>query len=193
MDTLLDECKTPLKTRYAFHRQYTHPERRYLADWLVVGPFPNADDRGLEFAFGPEFDKPRLDSTYQGISDLLRWKPLKAKADFVDLASTFSPNDHAVAYAVCWVYSEKARPASLEIGSDDGAKVWVNRRLVHSHHTHDYALRGEYRAGIFLPAGWSEILVKVEQITDQWGFFVEIVDNEGRGPLKDLKPTSAPQ
>lgn len=194
VDALIDELKIPPRTRYAYRRSAVFPQRTFLTEWHVLGGFPNPDDRGLDYPFPPESEgRARLDAEYRGATEAIRWKPVTAPRDYVDLlAAGLTPNEQAVAYAVCWVHTDKARAASLELGHDDGCRAWLNRRLVHSVHEHDVAERGEFRVPVFLPAGWSELLIKVEQNTADWGFFAELVDPEGRGPLPDVKVSGQP-
>ncbi len=193
VDGIIDECKIPLRTRYAYRRAFGYPQRQFLRDWQILGPFPNADHRGLDTTFAPEAERIRLDTNYRGMTDTIRWKLLKSRVEWIDLASNISPNQGAIAYALCWVYSEKGRPAMIEIGASDGSKLWLNHRLVHWSHQHEAAQRGQYRVPAYLMSGWNEVLLKIEQDTGDWGFFFELVDPEGRGPLlTDVKISTNP-
>ena len=192
IDAMLAELKVPPRACYTFRRTCVHAEHAFLTEWQVLGPFSNADDSGFDYPYPPETQRIRLDTDYRGITGAIRWKQYRSTRDFVDLAAAFSPNENTVAYAVCWVRSEKGRPVTIEFGSDDGAKVWINRRLVHAVHEHDYAQRGDYRIAAYLAPGWNEILVKVEQTTGDWGFFMELVDPQGRGPLTDVTVSATP-
>ena len=191
IEGLMDECKLPARARQVFRRTYVYPEHRYLTEWQVLGAFPNEDDRGLEMPFPPEMDKTKLEAEYRNGTETLKWRLVKSTRDFVEL-SAGKPPETGVGYAVCWIYNEKARPATLEIGSDDGSKVWINRKLVHSVHEHGAAAPAQWRDPVYLPAGWSEVLVKVEQIGDAWGFYLEFADPDGRGPLDGLKVSTTP-
>jgi hypothetical protein len=68
--------------------------------------------------------------------------------------------------------------------------LWINRRPVHTQHDHDFAERGNWRVPAVLSTGWNEILVKIEQHDEEWGFYLELVDPEGRGGLNDLSVQS---
>jgi len=73
----------------------------------------------------------------------------------------------------------------LLLGSDDGIKVWLNGKLVHSNNT----LRGMSPAQdivqVNLKAGWNSVLVKVTEAIGGWGFYFDIADLGGK-PLADV-------
>ena len=65
----------------------------------------------------------------------IKWTPLTATR--TDNPWVFDLNkvgkcSNCCVYARTAIWSEKEQPARLELGSDDGVKVWLNGRLVHS-------------------------------------------------------------
>jgi len=102
----------------------------------------------------------------------------------LDLASLFG-GDHRVAYARTWIHSETAQPARLEIGCDDGIKVWLNEQVVISANRSGDVVPGAEQAAITLNEGYNELRLKVTQWTDGWGFCARIVKPDG-APLSGL-------
>ena len=89
----------------------------FLKDFLWIGPFTNKEESGFGEVFPPEkeFD---VQGEYSGSIGKVSWKPLQPQArwGYVDLSRRVEPADNAVVYAVTFVYSDVARPVSLELG-----------------------------------------------------------------------------
>ena len=134
----------------------------YVVPWLVSNAFRQEDKEAqalFDIPFPPEL---------AGSGDI-EWKLQPGPADLsnfwqVDLSSVVG-GDHCVVYLKTQVFSEKGGPVTLEIGSDDGIKLWVNGALVHANN----AVRGfapaQDRAAVNLQAGWNTFLAKVTQHT----------------------------
>jgi hypothetical protein len=152
------------------------PYRRFITDWLVVGPFDNADDAGYDKPYPPE-QKLDLTAEYDVVKGKAKWTKLAAGPEgFVDLDAHFDPNDWVLAYA----YTEIVSPAELDtdmvIGSDDGIKIWLNGTLVHDNHVHRGWAPDQDRIAVHLNEGTNTLLVKVDEGGGAWGFSVRIVD-----------------
>ncbi|MGA2499083.1 MAG: PQQ-binding-like beta-propeller repeat protein [Tepidisphaeraceae bacterium] len=185
MDAVMQECKIPLRTRYDYRRRYLQPKKQFLLAWQVIGPFANTDGRGLESPYPPEIERIHLDAAYPGIVDQVRWRTRQGS-----LTRALRLNENNVVYLACWIRNPTARGATLEVGADDGAKVWLNRRMIYA--ASDTGGAGNHRAALYLAAGWNELLVKVAKNTGEWEFRAELVDSEGRGPLSDVFITTVP-
>jgi hypothetical protein len=187
VDAIIEECRVPQPTRYAYRRKYANPESRFLREWQVIGPFRASRPVRTDQPYPPEARRPAMGDKFQAIRGEAGWQTHKSETDYVDLARLWGEAGPCAGYAVCWVQAEKGRPAVLELGADAGCKVWLNGRQVHSAMSPDRAAPGDHRVRCYLSAGWNEILVKVVQADGQWGFFAELVDPEGRGPLGEVK------
>ena len=75
-----------------------------------------------------------------------------AKPNLINLQNTSIHGDNRVAYLRTRVFSPKAQEAILEVASDDGIKVWLNDKVIHSNN----ALRGVETATDFGHAGPKE-------------------------------------
>ena len=78
------------------------------------------------------------------------------------------------------MHSPAARKAVLASGSDDGGKIWLNRRLVTGVSGARSAAPGQDKVDVELKAGWNEVLVKIHQSHGGWGFYFELLDPDGR-------------
>jgi predicted phosphodiesterase len=159
----------------------------FVRQWHVIGPFalyPEGEQAGeapagFEKAYLPE---PRVDlsARYPGAAGEVAWKPVAAKQDgHVDLRANVQPSDAMVAYAAATVTAKRAADALLTLGSNDGAKVWVNGEQVYAKHIGRGARPHDERIPVKLREGPNQVLLKVENWGSAWGFYVAIVDFDG--------------
>jgi len=192
VETVITECRPPIETRYLYRRRYLTTGTRFIRNWLVLGSFPNTDGKGLDASFPPESEAVDMQKHYDGVAGPIRWTPHEAKENQVKLSDLFTPNENVVAYAVCWIRNPRRRSATLEIGSDDGCKVWLARKVVLTHSQSRSIYPRQNIVPVRLRRGWSEFMIKVEQKGGQWGFYFEVVDAEGRSLLDDVKVSIVP-
>jgi len=153
----------------------------FIRDWLVCGPFDNSKKNGLATDYiHEEYVKPSSGS----ISGEKEWKELKSAKAHINLKRSFKPNNYVVAYAHTYIYSPKEQRARLWIGKDDGAKVWLNGRLIRESPGH--VRPWEELIPITLEKGWNRLLMKVDQLGSGWGFHARICDNQSK-EIKGLK------
>jgi HEAT repeat protein len=147
----------------------------YVTRWLAAGPYRQGGKTCQEMfdvAFAPEQEG-------KGVE----WKPAPKPADpalawQADLASVVN-GDHAVAYLKARVRSPREVKVRLEIGSDDGVKVWVNGKVVHANNAVRGLTPGQDKAEAVLKAGANEFLLKVTQHTLGCGACVRIRGLDG--------------
>ncbi len=88
--------------------------------------------------------------------------------------------DQRVAYALTWVHSDKAQPVSLQMGTDDGVKAWLNGKLVHANNTARAAIPYTDKVNVALKKGWNPLLLKVTQNQIPWEFCARICGRDGK-------------
>jgi len=148
----------------------------FATAWQVAGPYrENGKDYAalFEIAFAPE--KPDT----QGVT----WRPLPAGTDaarpwLMDLVKALG-GEQCVAYARTRVYSETEQAAILELGSDDGVKVWLNGILAYANNTARPITPGSDQVNVTLRRGWNGLLLKVTQNTGGWEFCARFVKPDG--------------
>ncbi len=192
VDRVMEESKLPRSVRYEFRRKFGSAEASFIRTWRVLGPFPSPGGSGHAKAFPPETEPVALDRDYEVVGGRARWRFHSSDGNLIDLERLFKPNEHVVAYAVCWVRAPKAMQVSFEAGSDDGMKLWLNRKLLLDRAEPRPAEPRQDTAPAELKAGWNEVLVKVDQTTRQWGFYLELLDAEARGLLKEVTVSATP-
>jgi len=147
----------------------------FITAWRATGAYRQ---QGKDYAalfdipFGPELPDAKV-----------QWSPLAPGADaahpgLMDLLAAIG-GEQCVAYARTWIYSPSDQPATLEIGSDDGIKVWLGDKLVHSHNIPRAVEAGSDKVKVDLKQGWNRVLLKVTQYNQGWGFCLRPVKPDG--------------
>lgn len=159
----------------------------YLSKWNITGPFPyNRGGKIDEQKYGPEAGPVSLSAVYRdGIGGKgVNWR--RAQADengVVDLQKNFYiPGDDRAAYAVTYLDSDAAQPATFLVNSDDGVEVWLNGDKIHSNNAARNIASETDTARANLKQGRNELLVKISQHNYDWGFRVGV---ETRFPIKE--------
>ena len=165
------------------------PDAGAITVWEVAGPYKQAGKtcRAL-------FDIPFPPETAEAAQ--AHWHALPPGSDtskpwLFDLLKALGGGDQCVAYVRTAVVSDKARPARLDIGSDDGVKVWLNGELVHANNTTRPLTPASDRVAIQLQKGRNTLLMKITQNNLGWEFCARIVKPDG-APLRGLRFEIAP-
>ena len=153
----------------------------FVHHWEIAGPYQKSNLPGsdlFDVTFPPE------------TNEEVEWRKITLGKD--GQSQTVVQFDHiydktnAVAYMRTGFQSEKTRPAILEIGSDDGVKVWLNEKMMHSLNVQRAVNPGEDKVEVVIQEGWNDLLLKVTQDGGGWGAVVCITDSD-KNALTDLK------
>ena len=138
-------------------------------EWNVAGPFPYMQASDFDKVYPPE-EKLDLAADYGtfaiGKDYHAKWQKARAKMYLIDFNKLYEPNcenyvQNAQVYAALWVRSPEERDLRLALGSDDGAKVWVNGTLVWKNWVHRGSAFDQDVFPIHLKKGWNAVLLKV--------------------------------
>lgn len=148
--------------------------------WIVLGPFDNIGKIGFDTAYIPE-DATHFDTTviYDTIDGKVSWQ--KCIDDKLDGNVRFGKDvDWRVAYAWTTVTSPDEREVQFRFDSDDQGKVWLNGEEVYAHTETHKAVMDRYVFPVTLKPGKNNILVKVCEEEQGWGFYLRITDKNGQ-------------
>ncbi len=152
------------------------PEGFILA-WLMSGPYTQEGQDGgalFDIAFAPEKDPAKAD-----------WRPVTgSKSGMLELNKMFR-GDNRVAYLRTEITSERDQDAVLEMGSDDGLKVWLNGKIVHANNSVRPCTPGQDKAKVKLKQGANPLVVKVTQGSGEWAAVVRLRGADGKA-LSDV-------
>ncbi len=156
----------------------------YITAWKVSGPYAKEDADGatlFDVPFGPEIEgkEPAWRIVAAGTNDDRPW--------LIELEKDAAlAGNNRVAYLWTRIGSPKEQKAQLELGSDDGVKVWLNGELVHANNATRPAEPGQDKVEVTLKEGWNPLLVKLTQGGGQWALCVRLRAPDG-GKLDGLK------
>ncbi len=144
-------------------------EQDYVRTWLLAGPFTaTGPGRLIDHEFPPETGAP------------VQWRPVTAPNGIVDLAALLG-GEQRVAYLRATVHSAQARRVQLQLGSDDGLKVWLNGQVVHRADVDRGLVPGQDRVEVNLREGPNTLLLKVTQFGGGWAASCRIRGPDGAG------------
>ena len=149
----------------------------WIRDWKIIGPFPLG--KGLAESYPPEKEID-FNKTYAGLNGEARWKTIKIDKNgylnFITQYSGCSLDMAAIAYAYTEIVSPEEREITLTIGSNDGAKMWLNGKVIYNADIARGAAPDDDFLRLHLKKGLNKLLVKVENFGKSWGLYVRIVD-----------------
>jgi hypothetical protein len=149
--------------------------RGYVTSWLLAGPYTEGSP--FNTAYPPEKDGKDV-----------AWKTATKGVgpQIIDLVQAIGAGNNRAAYAKAWIHSPVTQAARLELGSDDGIKVWVNEKQVHANNATRPCRPGEDKAEARLAQGWNTVLVKISQGGADWSFSFRVTKPDG-SPMDDMK------
>jgi len=158
---------------------------QWQRDWLLAGPFqlqpPAPDDPELKHLVGFETDflqnsggernpivVENADFEYQ--NQTFSWRAFLAQDSIVDLDAAVSKKPFVAAYAFRQVDVPRDQICLLSLGSNDGARVWLNGAQVWDRPLPGGIVVDDALIPVFLHKGNNTLLIKVEERGNVWGF-----------------------
>ena len=141
--------------------------------WMVMGPFasPGGND-GLDKTYGPEraFD---LAAKIDGKS----WSLVRPESGgYIDLAKLHGDKaNNTVSFAYKAIESPEAADATVLLGTDDGATLYVNGKQIFTHKETRAATPEQNTLKVKLQKGKNEILLKIANGNNPHGFYFTII------------------
>ena len=131
--------------------------------WLIAGPFPAAS---MEAALARD-DKPT------------DWRLVKTATAYFDLAELHGAKSaNSATYARKEFDSPVAQDATILLGTDDGAKLWVNGVEVYAHSQSLAAAPEQHTVQVKLKAGPNSVTLKVANGNNPHGFYFAITSGQ---------------
>ncbi len=152
----------------------------FVDSWDIVGPFDNGSGmEGLDRVFEPE-KRIDLNATYAGKHGKVSWRKVKPGAGgYVDLTAFFAPHSgNIVSYLTREIVSPVDQEATVLLGSDDGAKLWINGTLVHTTRETRAAAPEQDTVKVKLKKGTNRILLKINNGNDPHGFYLTVLTEQ---------------
>ena len=155
----------------------------FITAWQVAGPYRQVGKNYsalFDIIFPPETAEPQSTT----------WKALACGTDekrpwLMDLNKALGGQE-CVAYARTRIHCDHEQLARLELGSDDGVKVWLNQKLIHGNNVARALRPASDKVNIVLNPGWNQLLLKVTQHNQGWAFCARLLKPDGL-PLEGLQ------
>ena len=141
----------------------------YLANWEAAGPYTQRGKKYIDkkaselfdIPFGPEL--PDVDVPWHPISI----EPYEQHPAYVNLNKSLLHFEQAVTYLRTEIMSDREKQVRLEIYTDDGVKVWLNGKVVHSDNNSHGIPEKPDTVDVTLKEGSNHLMLKVTE--DIWG------------------------
>ncbi len=181
-----------LFTPYGIHNlpafaQAVSPQERwhFIRNWEIAGPFPLewggdsenvGEPEGFDRSYPPEQGyTPR--AYFETIDGVRGWKEVETDlSGMLDFLPQFATTENVVCYARCRVVAERGMDATLSLGSNDGAKVFLNGREVISRPGGRKADPHMDTVDVRLLPGSNELLIKVMNLGANWRLYASFDD-----------------
>jgi hypothetical protein len=149
----------------------------YITEWVGVGPFQQSE-KDAHALFDLVFPPERSDAAD------VNWTRLSkgVGAWEINLSEALGGGDDVVGYARTRVWSPSALAAQLELGSDDGIKVWLNGQVVHANNAERGMAPRQDVVKVKLNDGWNDLLLKITNRGGGWGFCCRLRQPDGSAP-----------
>ena len=157
----------------------------YVLTWQVSGPYVS-EGKIWSDIFDEVYPPEKADA------ENVVWKTVPANPEddihaniVVNLGNSMG-GDNRVAYLRTNIWSDKQRKVLLELGSDDGIKVWFNDDLIHVNKIARGVKPGDDLVEVTLRKGVNTFMLKVAQDKNGWGACMRIRELDG-GKLEGLE------
>lgn len=149
----------------------------YILAFLVSGPYTQGNRSGNQL-----FDTPFPPEKDNGKD--ANWQPALASADnsndrVIHLDRILGQRSNRVAYLKTTLTSDQPRKAILELGSDDGVKVFLNNQQVHANNVSRGLREAEDKVALNLKQGRNILVIKVTQNAQQWAAVARLRSESG--------------
>ena len=164
----------------------------FVTEWDVVGPFALGWDGtfvegnthqptpapGFDHPFPPQID-PTASGTFATVDGPAMWRSAETNVSgMLDLTGLFDTPDTVVSYARVIVTAPRDMEVEASLGSNDGAKVFVNGEEAFSRYCARTAFPHQDSFPVNLRAGRNVVLVKVANLAFGWQLYFSIRDQE---------------
>ncbi|MBV9468833.1 MAG: HEAT repeat domain-containing protein, partial [Abitibacteriaceae bacterium] len=163
----------------------------FIMAWQVSPAYQSAGanwQKLFDMPFAPEQPEHQKEVSW-------RLMPVGTNAEqpwLLDLLALWG-GEQKVAYLRTEVWSDTARDAVLELGSDDGVKVWCNGQVVFADNTQRAVAPGQDKVTVRLKPGSNQLMLKITQNVLGWGACARFTNPDGSAVngLRYTVPTDA--
>jgi len=167
----------------------------FIRDWLIIGMFPNprntldSPNSGFRKDYlgeigGEAKAEITLNSRVsyaddKGVNRIAQVQHAQtAPSGVLHFDKLYGRVDYQLAYAFCYIESDRDQTITSYFGSNDDAKVWVNGELVHKYPLPRSCKARQDTFTFRLKQGFNPVLVKICERWGDWAFVMEVLTDE---------------
>jgi len=160
------------------------PSSKFMKRWLLCGPFPNPkevydrQEKGkpgyywdyLQAHGGEDAFEIQAGQTESFNNQSQSWFEYESETESVYLDKVVSNDNFVLAYAYCELQVKEDTPCLFAMGSNDGARVWLNgEEILNAPERRGIQIDGNL-IPVVLRQGRNTLLVKIAETENLWGF-----------------------
>jgi cellulose synthase operon protein C len=160
----------------------------FVSAWNLIGPFENERGGGFDTVYGPE-SSADLTASYDGKERKVSWRTTPSRGAIdgtVNLNALFKPRNQCLAYALCFLETDRAKTVCLRLGSDEAVKVFLNGKEHFALNVRRMRHVDQDAVGLALRKGKNALLIKICDQTGGWGFSARLTECDG-SPLEGIR------
>ncbi len=165
--------------------------RTIVSEWMAIGYFAAPTDEPLANSVGgPERDADTTHAWPDKNEHDARWRIVHAAANgLVSLVGLDGDRAHdnapqSISYAQSWLWSDADKVVVCALGSDDGARVWIDDARIWDEPANSEANPWGAVLRVSLKRGWNRVLFKVHNDKGFTGFYFRVFDASLKSALK---------
>lgn len=163
------------------------------SNFLICGPFDNAEKGGHDRSYGPETTLDR-DAVHPGRHREVGWRHIMQTAadGYVDLHALVSPSNESSAYLLTVIQSSRAQRARIHFGHGGALKAWLNGTLIADVNRYHPPQPDQVNVRERLSEGSNTLLIKVSSgETGKFGVYTRVVPEYGDTLAYPIHPASS--
>ena len=158
----------------------------FIQKWRITGPFPlewegegsTATPPGFDRVYPPETDTDAA-AVFGTVDGKAPWRTVETDMSCaLDFLPHFATSENVLCYAKSIIVAPRDIDARMSLGSNDGAKVWINGEQVFAWSGGRPAQPHQDEFPIRLKEGRNTVLVKIENLGASWQLYLSIHDPE---------------
>jgi pimeloyl-ACP methyl ester carboxylesterase len=167
----------------------------FIQGWLVIGGFPNQDDKGYDTDFLQEHGgelgiKPEA-GTIHKLPDgaTFEWKNYHSPYNYINFFDVLQEGEFnsKVVYAFTKVKRENGGKLILSFAQNNSNKLWVNGKLLYESRNDHQAALEDNQIEVEMVKGENSILIKSVHDGWTWGFQFRIIEPDKFSLIDDFK------
>ena len=148
--------------------------------FLIAGPFPATSDKELDHDFGPEKGAFDIAAKFEAAGREIAWRTVRSSGTgYFDLAAFHgAAAPQSVSYLARTIESPEDQDATVQLGTDDGCRLYINGKHVFGHERHEAATPGRDSVQVKLKKGPNTVMLKINNGSNPHGFYFTVLSGQ---------------